>query len=124
MEAAAGIVELDLSIEDPPLPTRTAVPLGLVVNELATNSLKYAFRGRDAGGLGLHMSAGTEGLEMAIRDGGPGIDPEAHVDSGLGQRLVAPLVEQLGGTLDHDSSAVGTRHTLRIPPSGVASLED
>lgn len=120
MQATAGIVELDLEIADVPLSKRAAVPLGLIVNELATNSLKYAFKGRDAGVLGVHLSVGETGLEMSIWDDGPGIDPEARMDSGLGQKLVAAFVEQLGGTLDHDGSAGGTRYILRIPHSGTS----
>lgn len=122
-EAAAGQVELDLRIADVPLSTRMAVPLGLIVNELATNSLKYAFTGRDAGLLGLHLGVGEAGLEMRIWDDGPGIDPQARVDSGLGQKLVASFVQQLGGTLTHDGSAGGASHILRIPYFQIAQPE-
>ena len=68
-----------------------------IVNELATNSLKYAHVGRDGGVLGLRVEAHAADINLTIRDDGPGIDPEARVDSGLDRKLVAVFVEQWAG---------------------------
>nr|WP_306268943.1 PAS domain-containing protein [Pararhizobium sp. IMCC3301] len=110
-----GAVELDLSIEAIPLSTRTAVPLGLIVNELATNSLKYAFKNRDKGLLGFKLEVRTDRIEINLWDDGPGIDGNARVDSGIGQKLVQAFVEQLDGELSVSSGPTGTRHVLKIP---------
>lgn len=56
-ELSPGAIDLDLSIEGILLSTRIAVPLGLITNELATNSLRYAYKGRDNGTLGLRVAA-------------------------------------------------------------------
>ena len=104
-----------LDIADTPLSTRVAVPLGLVVNELITNSLKYAYEGRAAGVLSVTLRSEAEQMRLVIADDGPGIDPDARVDSGLGQKLTDAFTTQLGGTLTVESGQTGTRHTMVIP---------
>ncbi len=119
MEVSPGAINLDLSIDDIWLSTRIAVPLGLITNELATNSLKYAYQGRDNGILGLRGVTVEDGIEFTIWDDGPGIDENARVDSGLGQKLVEAFVQQLGGAMSCISGQDGTRHTLTIPHSTI-----
>tara|TARA_R110002167_G_scaffold166688_1_gene363747 strand:- start:105 stop:1547 length:1443 start_codon:yes stop_codon:yes gene_type:complete len=120
-EDTVGAVKLDLSIDAIPLSTRTAVPLGLIVNELATNSLKYAFKNRDKGLLGFKLEVKTNRIEINLWDDGPGIDGKAHVESGIGQKLIQAFVQQLDGELSVSSGPQGTRHVLKLPiiePSG------
>lgn len=117
MEVSPGAIDLDLSIEDIPLSTGVAVPLGLITNELATNSLKYAYKGREKGKLGLRLVTGQDDIKLSIWDDGPGIDEDAHVDSGLGQKLVEAFVQQLGGAISRTSGQDGTRYILAIPNS-------
>jgi chemotaxis protein methyltransferase CheR len=114
-------VALDFSVDPVQLRTRLAVPLGLIVNELVTNSLKYAFPERDRGRLGLHMVVEGVGLKLTISDDGGGIDDAARVDSGLGQKLVSAFVAQIGGTLSRESDATGTRHILIFSNDRVGS---
>jgi two-component sensor histidine kinase/PAS domain-containing protein len=119
MEVSPGAIDLQISIEDISLSTRIAVPLGLITNELATNSLKYAYQGRDKGILGLRVVPDKDGVELTIWDDGPGIDENARVDSGLGQKLVEAFVQQLGGALSRTSGKDGTRHILVVPHSEI-----
>lgn len=119
MEVSPGAIDLQISIEDISLSTRIAVPLGLITNELATNSLKYAYKGRDKGILGLRVVPDKDGVELTIWDDGPGIDENARVDSGLGQKLVEAFVQQLGGALSRTSGKDGTRHILVVPHSEI-----
>jgi two-component sensor histidine kinase/PAS domain-containing protein len=123
MEVSPGAIDLDLSIDEFPLFTRIAVPLGLITNELATNSLKYAYIGRDSGTLGLRVVSDKDGIELTIWDDGPGIDESARVDSGLGQKLVEAFVQQLGGALSRTSGKDGTRHILAIPHSEIFQMQ-
>jgi len=99
------------------------VPLGLIISELATNSLKYAYKGRDSGTLGLRVVTIKDGVELTIWDDGQGIDENACVDSGLGQKLVEAFVQQLGATLNRTSGQDGTRYTLAIPQSEMSRLQ-
>ena len=108
-------VTLEINIDRVALSTRIAVPLGLIVNEVVTNSMKYAFEGRDGGVLGLRLDRAGPGLEIAIWDDGGGIDPDADAASGLGQKMTEAFSEQLGGTLARRSDASGTRYTLAVP---------
>ena len=108
-------VTLEIDIDRVALSTRIAVPLGLIVNEVVTNSMKYAFEGRDGGVLGLRLDRAGPGLEIAIWDDGGGIDPNARVDSGLGQRLTEAFSAQLDGKLERTNDASGTRYTITIP---------
>jgi two-component sensor histidine kinase len=91
------------------------VPCALVINELISNSLKYAFpEGRD-GEIRIETSqTGDDEVELTVSDNGVGIPPEVTFDSAttMGMRLVKGLVEiQLGGRvrLDRDN---GTRFSV------------
>ncbi len=83
------------------IPLDQAVPVALVISELLTNAVKYAFADRPAGTIG--VSIGLNGHEIAIKltDDGCGLpdgfDPQAS--TGLGMRIVMALVGQLRGTL-------------------------
>jgi len=122
LETAPGAIVLDLLVSDIELSTRIAVPLGLITNELVTNSLKYAYIGRDTGKLGLGIAETAEGVDVTFWDDGSGIDKNARVDSGLGQKLVEAFVQQLGGVLSWTSDEHGTRHCLAIPQAELVRI--
>ena len=116
--ASSGLADdltLEFDVTDARLSTRVAVPLGLIVNELVTNSLKYAYRGRERGRLGVGLSVEGPSMTVTVWDDGPGIDPDARTDSGLGQKLTEAFTTQLDGTLSVSSGESGTRHTLVLP---------
>ncbi|HEX8223451.1 MAG TPA: histidine kinase dimerization/phosphoacceptor domain -containing protein [Allosphingosinicella sp.] len=75
------------------LPASEAVPLGLIVNEAVTNSLKHAFHGRDSGEVVVELRAG-ETCSLEIRDDGIGFAKAAR-DGSLGMRLIQSLSRQL-----------------------------
>jgi len=90
----------------------TAIPVGLIVNELVTNALKYAFVGRTSGVLSLVLRADGERLYLDVGDDGIGMPPPAERRKGsLGLRLVTTLVRQLGGVL-RQSEGGGTHFAL------------
>jgi two-component sensor histidine kinase/HAMP domain-containing protein len=95
----------------------TMVPLGLVLNELITNSFKHAFPGRDQGmiNLLLHRVADNE-FELIYSDNGVGIPQEKLSSEGatLGMSLIDSLVEQLNGYLTVESDGDGTRYHIRF----------
>lgn len=119
MEATPDAIDLTVSVDDIALSTRLAVPLGLITSELAMNSLKYAYLGREKGKLGLTVVTRETGIELSIWDDGPGIDETALVDSGLGQKLVEAFAQQLGGVLKRTSGHDGTRYVLLMPHSEI-----
>lgn len=116
LESSSETREIDIAVTTDvaamPLSTAIAVPLGLIVNELATNSLKYAFKGRETGELGVSFKQEDDNLVLEIWDDGVGIDPSARVDSGLGQRLIDSFSDQLKAETRLESGDQGTRMTL------------
>jgi two-component sensor histidine kinase len=96
------------------LPLDRAVPAGLIVNELVTNSLKYAFD--EAGGI-IRVAFRTDPdrgeAYLAVEDNGRGmLSPRA---GGLGLALVGAFAQQLGGTADREEVEKGTRTTVSFP---------
>jgi len=91
----------------------SAIPLGLIVNELITNSLKYAFPDGRPGEIEVSVRKDAHLLNVRFRDNGIGI-PETldwRNAPSLGLRLVNTLVDQLDGTIELDRTA-GTSFTM------------
>ncbi|MCG2829086.1 PAS domain S-box protein [Methanothermobacter sp. K4] len=96
---AAGI-ELNVSVEDVTLPIETAVPLGLIINELITNSVKYAFS--EGGEITVELESEGDDFILTISDNGVGFSPGFVLEESdsLGLKLVGGLVDQLDGDLE------------------------
>jgi two-component sensor histidine kinase len=112
---------ITLSIQVDPIwiDVRNAVPCGLLVNELLSNSLKYAFPGDQGGEITISLRATSEGqMALIVRDTGIGFPADVdfrHTDS-LGLQLVCLLTEQLGGTIELERTS-GTQWMLGFPTS-------
>ena len=79
----------------------TAVPCGLIINELLTNALKYAFPDGHPGDIYIGLRAEAGQVTLSVRDTGIGFPANLdfrHTES-LGLQLVSMLTEQLGGTI-------------------------
>ena len=87
-----------------------ATSIGLVVNEIIQNSIKYAFEGREQGLITVEIRKGTTCSNISITDDGIGYDESKIVGSNsLGSTIVRQLVtDKLGGTLHVDSGPKGT----------------
>lgn len=93
-----------------------AIPLGLIVNELVSNTLKHGFPDRKTGEISLRISQDSDHITVIIKDTGIGIEPDfdwRNAES-LGLRLVIQLTEQLDGTISLDRTN-GTAFTIIIP---------
>jgi PAS domain S-box-containing protein len=91
----------------------TAVPLGLIISELVSNSLKYAYKDDEEGIIRVELHPQEEKYKLIIEDYGKGIPPNIDFDhnSTLGLRLVKSLVNQLDGTIDLNR-AKGSDYTI------------
>ena len=111
-----GAVSLKLELEDIRLGIDEAIPCGLIVNELVTNSLVHAFLGDRKGEIRvtLRPESGDKGY-LVVADDGVGL-PEGldfrHTTS-LGLQMVCTLVEQLDGSIELDRSK-GTEFRIRF----------
>jgi two-component sensor histidine kinase len=96
------------------LPVRRddATPLGLIVNEVVANAFKHAFADGREGVVIIRLLREEPGVgRLQVEDNGVGIDPDKP-SKGIGRRLIAALVEQLGGEASFTSAASGSRFTL------------
>ena len=105
-------IKLEARISPVRLSTRIAVPLGLIVNELVTNSLKYAFPEGHGTVVVTLAPVDAENWRLEVRDDGRGLDPTQRPESGIGQKLVQAFTTQLGGTPRIESGPKGTEVTL------------
>ncbi len=99
----------------------TMVPLGLVLNELITNSFKHAFKGRPSGHIKLTIARATDGsFDLIYTDDGVGIPLEKIQSDGatLGVSLIESLVEQLNGRMTVEGGSKGTYYHIRFRTRG------
>ena len=98
---AEGKVRVVCDICDCPLSVDMAVSLGLILNELVTNSFKYAFCGGRAGILTITLAREAGGYCLSVADDGPGLpaDYDLRKAGTLGMQLVTTLVGQISGTV-------------------------
>ena len=81
----------------------TAIPLGLIINEIITNSYKYAFKNQVENLLSISINKESNGdFRLIMADNGPGLPSGFNVKKAksLGLRLINRLVKQLHGTLN------------------------
>jgi PAS domain S-box-containing protein len=107
-------IVLKTDIESELLPTDQAITIGLMVNELVTNAVKYAFPGDTEGTVLVTLKRAPGELRLTVADNGQGNDPQ-RADSGLGGRLVEGFAQQLGGQLKRKSGNKGTSVRLTLP---------
>jgi len=105
----SGNVRLNINVNHVRLGVDVAVPCGLVVNELVSNSLKHAFPvGREGSEICIDLYRTTDDkLLLTVGDNGIGLpeDMDFRNTESLGLQLVTTLVEQLEGTIEIDRSA-------------------
>ena len=112
-------IDLVVSGGTAPLTCETAIPLGLIVNELVTNSVKHAFTDRESGLISIKMTWEEGVLLMEYRDNGVGLPEEFELrrTESLGMTLVASLTQQIDGTLTL-LPGPGAGFAFRIPLPG------
>lgn len=96
-----GVVNLDTDVDEIDLVLDQAIPCGLLVNELITNSLKYAWTEKQKGTIRMELKQSGSRVTLIIADDGLGL-PNKFEDMSsdtLGLQLVVTLVEQLDGEL-------------------------
>lgn len=101
IQAYGSQAALELDIDPIGISHDQATPLALLINEVMTNSLKYAFGGRTDGIIRVSLKSRPEGGEaLVIADNGSGF-VMGRVSSGMGSRLIKGVVSQLGGSFSY-----------------------
>lgn len=94
-------ISLSLDMPETELDVDSAIPVGLIANELITNSYKYAFKGKDKGEIKVSLNKLEGGKhEFIVSDNGIG---NSHESEGFGTRLVDLLRKQLGGEAEEEN---------------------
>ncbi len=110
-------VKIECAMESLELDIDTAVPIGLIVNELLTNSLKYAFPEKSKGMVQISLSQPDPGiLTLTVSDNGVGkIKGQKPLGTGFGSQLVDLLTRQLNGEMTEISeTGTSTKFRFRI----------
>jgi two-component sensor histidine kinase len=106
---------LNLDLDDIQLNLDTAIPCGLIINELLTNSLKYAFPVGKKGKIDIVIREKGGNIAINISDNGKGLPKEIDFRNteSLGLQLVVSLVEQINGKIRLDTKK-GTKFTIEF----------
>jgi two-component sensor histidine kinase len=94
-----------------------AIPCGLMINELVSNAVKYAFSAQPSGEIAIRFLAHSpHAYQLVVQDNGIGLAPDVDIDNShsLGLQIVKDLTEQLAGTLTCDRQG-GTAFAITFP---------
>lgn len=99
-----NVIILNMDVDDVNLDINTAIPLGLIVNELISNAMKYAFPDRRKGGINISLRSKDGIIMMTIADNGVGFpeDLDFKNTESLGLQLVNSLIGQIEGEIELD----------------------
>ena len=98
-------ITLRMDLHEIPIDVNRAISIGLMVNELLTNALKYAFPGNRKGTIGILLKQEGAMIIIEVSDNGAGLPSDFSINKpkGLGLELVRLLANQLDGTITIDS---------------------
>ncbi|MFP4654608.1 MAG: histidine kinase dimerization/phosphoacceptor domain -containing protein [Methanohalobium sp.] len=98
-------LKINSNIDKISLNMDTAIPLGIIINELVSNSLKHAFTEKESGEINIYMyKSEDDNYKLIINDNGRGIPDNLDIreTDSLGLQLVNTLVDQIYGTIELD----------------------
>ncbi|HNV48280.1 MAG TPA: histidine kinase dimerization/phosphoacceptor domain -containing protein [Spirochaetota bacterium] len=108
-------VAVSADIEEATLDAKILSPLGIMMNELVTNAMKYAFTGRASGRLDVRSRIEDRGITIIVEDNGIGLPDGIDIDrsTGFGMQLVGLLAKQIGATIRVERGE-GTRFVIEF----------
>ena len=120
-DSQAGNIKLKTNVQNILLNLDTAIPCGLIINELVSNSMKYAFPEEQAGTIEVSLLVSSaDSINLSIRDDGIGIPDDITIEDSpsLGLQLVNLLTKQIYGTLKTKKEN-GTHIEITFPKPAV-----
>ena len=101
-----NFVSLKLDVKNVSLNLDQSIPCGLLINELISNALKYAFPKKEKGTITVKLYEKEETVYLKVKDDGVGLpkDIDYRNTESLGLQLVMTLTEQIGGNIELDNS--------------------
>jgi|GEM_PF-2591098 len=107
-------VGLELDLDNVRLGAETAVTVGLLVNELVSNSLRHAFPKGKSGHIAVRIKRTKEACALSVDDDGIGFASGSGPSGAMGVKLASALAAQLGGSLSLETNE-GVRASLAFP---------
>ena len=109
------VIRLTTRLDEVRLDTKRAVPLGLILNELVTNALKYAYPAGAAGEVRVELARTEDGIRLSVADDGAGLPQglDPATSGGTGMSLVRMLAGEIDGELTFEQQK-GTRISLLV----------
>ena len=102
-----SLIKLNIDVDDIKLDINTSIPLGLILNELVTNSLKHAFSQGESGEINIKFHMHNKNFFLEVKDNGVGFPNNIdykNTDT-LGLRLVTSLTEQIDAKIEFNISS-------------------
>ncbi len=98
-------IHLNVKCEVEKMSIEKALPIGLIITELVSNSMKHAFNKRSVGIINIELTTNeaTGNNQLYYSDNGEGFDFNATNEKGLGQEIIKGLIDQLNGTIEAKS---------------------
>ena len=98
------IIDMQIDINEIYFDVQTAIPIGLIVNELVNNAYKHAFKNKEKGIILIQITQKDDQYQLMVSDDGLGITNHQINHNGLGLELVRLLISQIKGILEMDNS--------------------
>lgn len=97
-------IDLTFDIENISLSLDSAIPCGLIVNELVSNCFKYAFKNQSKGTIRIELRKENNNKKLVVHDSGVGLPKDLNIETNdsLGLQLVWTLVDQIDGKIDYE----------------------
>jgi two-component sensor histidine kinase/CheY-like chemotaxis protein len=107
---------IETQYDDIQLDSKRLFPIGLIVNELLTNVMKYAFTNRDSGIIKITLKKDGKEITLTIEDNGNGLPDsfDRNKTKGFGLTLIQMLSEQLDGSFTIENH-LGTTSVIKLP---------
>src|SRR5690606_7232841 len=96
-------ITLNVLCEIQTISIEKALPLGLIITELVSNSMKHAFKKQNIGIINIQITKTQTGKQLYYSDNGSGFDFTKANEKGLGREIINGLIDQLDGTIQTKS---------------------
>ncbi|OQX71114.1 MAG: hypothetical protein B6D62_02675 [Candidatus Cloacimonas sp. 4484_275] len=109
-------IRLNVEVNNVSLNLDSAIPCGIILNELITNSIKYAFPNQSDAEISIDFNRNSTHFELVYRDNGVGMTEKIdfNTNDSLSLKLIKMLVEQLNGSIDYFTQN-GTTFVIKFP---------
>lgn len=118
MDHPMGDIRFDMEAVRLAVPTDTAVSIGVIVTELVTNAVKYAYPANESGPIRIILRAQGDCGTLVVEDEGVGLGAPGGGQAqgtGVGQRIIDALASSIHGQVERENSTRGTRISMTFP---------